>query len=153
MKGGTISFLADLNRRVSREIGYTTRMEPGVQTCEETLERRMGSCRDSAWLLVQALRNLGFAARVLLSGYLIQLAADEDAQDEPGMLKHDSTDLHAWTEVFLPGAGWIGLDSTSGLFAGEGRIPAGMHAKRVEGRAGRRRSQPMLNFVMSAIRS
>ena len=119
---GTIGFLVDLNRRVRDEIGYETRLDPGVQTCEQTLERRMGSCRDSAWLLVQILRHLGIAARYV-SGYLIQMAADERAPEDRSGLQTDSADFHAWVEAFLPGAGWIGMDPTSGLFAGEGHIP------------------------------
>jgi uncharacterized circularly permuted ATP-grasp superfamily protein/transglutaminase-like putative cysteine protease len=111
-----------MNRRQHREIAYSTRMEAGVQSPDDTLRLASGSCRDSAWLLVQALRQLGFAAR-FVSGYLIESDALAEAGDK------DHVELHAWCEVYLQGGGWVGLEPTSGELTGEGHIPLAFAAE------------------------
>jgi uncharacterized protein (DUF2126 family)/transglutaminase-like putative cysteine protease len=120
--GAIVTFLVELNQRIAADTKYLIRLEPGTQTPEQTLQLKEGSCRDTGWLLVNLARKLGLAAR-FVSGYLVQLKPDLTSIDGPAGTAHDFTDLHAWAEIYIPGAGWVGFDPTSGLLAGEGHIP------------------------------
>ena len=147
----TTNFLFDLNARLNRQISYLIRMEPGIQTPDETLKNASGSCRDTSWLLVQILRHLGLAAR-FASGYLIQLKPDVKSLDGPSGASQDFTDLHAWCEVFLPGAGWVGLRSHLGPFCRRRPYSLGLRRQSHPGRAhfrrrGKKRSPVRLRHV------
>ena len=144
-----IDFLVALNQRLQHEIDYVMRMEPGVQTREETLRAAKGSCRDSAWLLVQILRHLGLAAR-FVSGYLVQLTADLKSLDGPSGPRTTSPTCTPGARCIIPGAGWVGLDPTSGLFAGEGHIPLACTPDPGQRRAHHRRHRPVRGGVRAS---
>ena len=105
----TVNALVTMNQWIHDHIAYERREEGEAYTPAETLRLRRGACRDTAVLLAAALRAQGLAAR-LVSGFLWESASD------PAERKADSA-LHAWTEVFLPGAGWVGLDPSNGVLA------------------------------------
>lgn len=107
----TTSLLLLLADRIRTDVRYVAREEPGVQDSGETLSRRSGSCRDFAALFIATARHFGFAAR-FVSGYLVA---------EPSSFDYGAT--HAWAEVYLPGAGWTGIDSTLGILTGSDHIP------------------------------
>ncbi len=115
-RGKTLDFLLATNSAIAEQFGYGRREEEGTQTPAETLKLRTGTCRDFALLFMEIARHMGLAARYV-SGYLCSSAEDETAPE----VADNST--HAWTEIYLPGAGWKGFDPTSGILA------AGYHVR------------------------
>jgi len=108
----TVEALMELNSALHQNIGYERREEGAARTPNETLLAGSGACRDFAVLLAETLRSQGIAAR-LASGYLCEFGEME---------KRAEGALHAWTEAYLPGAGWIGLDPTNGIFCNHNHI-------------------------------
>jgi len=112
---GTLALLKDISAGVAAQVTYEVREDEGTQSPEETLNRSQGSCRDFAVLFVDAVRSLGFGARIV-SGYLYD--PDQDALGSEG-----AGSTHAWAEVYVPGAGWITFDPTNRSVGGFNLIP------------------------------
>ncbi len=117
LPGHSLEVLQGLSEAVHGALGYRRREEEGVQTPGETLATRSGTCRDFAFLFIEAARHLGFAAR-FVTGYLHDPAAD--AGQSASVAGSGST--HAWAEVFVPGAGWVEFDPTNRIVAGSNLI-------------------------------
>ncbi len=120
----TIAFLTDLNLAIHRHIAYERRDDEGVQTANETLARERGSCRDLAELFVATSRQLGMAAR-FVSGYLYEPTPPEGEH----AFNRAAGSMHAWAEVYLPGAGWLGFDPTNGLLTDHHFLPAAVASR------------------------
>ncbi|MBO6826697.1 MAG: transglutaminase family protein [Sneathiella sp.] len=112
----TDKVLAAMTHAIGSSFDYVTRLEEGTQTPNETLQRRQGTCRDFALLLIEAARSLGLAAR-FVTGYLYDPLEETGGK---GLLGTGAT--HAWVQVFLPGAGWIEYDPTNGIIGGANLI-------------------------------
>jgi transglutaminase-like putative cysteine protease len=111
----TLSLLKDVSAGVSAQIAYEEREDEAAWTPADTLKRGSGSCRDFAVLFADAVRSLGFGARIV-SGYLY-----DPGGGAIGATDHGST--HAWVEVYVPGAGWIMFDPTNRSVGGFNLIP------------------------------
>ncbi len=114
-----VSFLAEINQAVFEKIAYQRRDEEGIQTPDETLAKGSGSCRDMAVLMIAIARQLGLAAR-FVSGYLYDPPGGEDGER---IFNRAHGSMHAWLEIYLPGAGWKGFDPTNGILANHFFIP------------------------------
>jgi transglutaminase-like putative cysteine protease len=113
----TLQLLADINNSIKAEFAYQTREEEGTQTPIETLQRHSGTCRDYAFLMMEAVRSLGFGAR-FVTGYLYDPKLEGMGDD--GTIGAGAT--HAWCEIYLPGAGWVEYDPTNALIGSEALI-------------------------------
>ena len=114
--GKTIDFISMLTQSIHRDFKLEIREEGKPHWPDETFIFGKGSCRDLAWMQIQLLRHLGFAAR-FVSGYFYPIVEDPEFE------------LHAWVEVYIPGAGWIGFDPSHGLMASNSHIPIASSAQ------------------------